>query len=417
MTEGKSVRRRVAVTGVGLVTPLGVGVEANWSALCAGRSGVGLISRFDPSAFSTKIAGEVRDFPAEDYIDRKELRKMDLFIQFALAATVMAMDSSGFQIEPEVAERTGVIVGVGLGGIQTIEESHRQYLLEGKKISPFFIPRLIANLAPGQIAIRYGARGINYTPTSACSSGGHAVGEATRLIRDGYQDAVICGGAEAAISELGVGGFVSMRALSTRNDEPTRASRPFDKDRDGFVMGEGAGILVLEEWEAAQARGAGILAEVIGYGTNGDAFHITQPAPEGVGAARCMELCLEDAGIAAEEVGYINAHGTSTQFNDSNETRAIRMVFGSHADRLAVSSTKSMTGHLLGGAGGIEAGFTVLALDRGVLPPTINQDTRDPQCDLDTVPNIARKAQVDVALSNSYGFGGTNVSLAFRRVS
>ena len=417
MAEGKSVRRRVAVTGVGLVTPLGVGVEANWSALCTGRSGVGLISRFDPSAFATKIAGEVRDFSAEDYIDRKELRKMDLFIQFALAATVMAMDSSGFQIVPEVAERTGVLVGVGLGGIQTIEESHRQYLLEGKKISPFFIPKLIANLAPGQIAIRYGARGINYTPTSACSSGGHAVGEAMRLIRDGYQDAMICGGAEAAISALGIGGFVSMRALSTRNDEPTRASRPFDKDRDGFVMGEGAGILVLEEWEAAQARGAKIRAEVIGYGTNGDAFHITQPAPEGAGAARCMKLCLEDAGIVAEEVGYINAHGTSTQFNDSNETRAIRTVFGSYADRLAVSSTKSMTGHLLGGAGGIEAGFTVLALDRGVLPPTINQDTPDPQCDLDTVPNIARKAQVDVALSNSYGFGGTNVSLAFRRVS
>ena len=330
MAEGKSVRRRVAVTGVGLVTPLGVGVEANWSALCTGRSGVGLISRFDPSAFSTKIAGEVRDFSPEDYIDRKELRKMDLFIQFALAATVMAMDSSGFQIEPEVAERTGVIVGVGLGGIQTIEESHRQYLLEGKKISPFFIPKLIANLAPGQIAIRYGARGINYTPTSACSSGGHAVGEAMRLIRDGYQDAMICGGAEAAISALGVGGFVSMRALSSRNDEPTRASRPFDKDRDGFVMGEGAGILVLEEWEAAQARGAGIRAEVIGYGTNGDAFHITQPAPEGVGAARCMKLCLEDAEIAAEEVGYINAHGTSTPVQrferDSRHSHGVRFV-------------------------------------------------------------------------------------------
>ncbi|MGH7860502.1 MAG: beta-ketoacyl-ACP synthase II [Candidatus Binatia bacterium] len=416
MDNGQRVRRRVAVTGVGLVTPLGTGVDANWAALLRGQSGIGRITRFDASQFPTRIAGEVRDFRAEDFIEKKEIKKMDAFIQYAVGAADMAVASSHFRIGDYAPHRVGVVVGVGLGGIVTIEESHRAYLEGGwKKLSPFFIPKLIANLAPGQIAIRHGARGVNYTPTSACSSGAHAVGEAMHLIRDGYQDAVICGGAEAPISELALGGFVAMRALSTRNDEPTRASRPFDKGRDGFVMGEGSGVLLLEEWEAARRRGAEILAEVIGYGTNGDAYHITQPAPEGASAAECMRLCLEDGGIDPGEVQYINAHGTSTEYNDANETRAIKRVFGEHAARVPVTSTKSMTGHLLGGAGGVEAAYTTLVLSRGAIPPTINYEEQDPECDLDYVPNVARPARVEVALSNSYGFGGTNVCLAFRR--
>jgi 3-oxoacyl-[acyl-carrier-protein] synthase II len=416
MDNGNMQRRRVAVTGLGLVTPLGTGVEKNWEALSQGRSGIGTISRFDAKDFPTRIAGEVRDFRAEDFIEKKEIKKMDLFIHYSMAAADMALADSGLKIEEGNAERVGVVIGVGLGGLPTIEEYHTLYLESGlKRISPFMIPKLIANLAPGQIAIKHGAKGINYTPTSACSSGGHAVGEAMRMIRHGYQDAVICGGAEAAISPMGVGGFIAMRALSTRNDEPERASRPFDKNRDGFVVGEGAGVLILEEMESARRRGAKILAEVIGYGTNGDAFHITQPSPEGIGASSCMRLCLEDAGIGPDAVGYINAHGTSTEFNDANETKAIKRVFGEYAARLAVSSTKSMTGHLLGGAGGVEAAFTVLALARGLIPPTINYEERDPDCDLDYVPNIARKAAIEIALSNSYGFGGTNVSLAFRK--
>ena len=416
MQNGNSQRRRVAVTGLGLVTPLGTGVEKNWEALSQGRSGVATITRFDAKDFPTRIAGEVRDFRPEDFIEKKEIKKMDLFIQYAMAAAAMAMSSSGLKIDEENAERVGVVVGVGLGGLPTIEEYHGIYLESGlKRISPFMIPKLIANLAPGQIAIEYGAKGINYTPTSACSSGAHAVGEAMRMIRHGYQDAVICGGAEACLSPTGVGGFVAMRALSTRNDEPERASRPFDKDRDGFVMAEGAGVLVLEELESARRRGATILAELIGYGTNGDAYHITQPSPEGVGAAACMRLCLEDAGIGVDAVQYINAHGTSTEFNDANETKAIKRVFGEYAARLAVSSTKSMTGHLLGGAGGVEAVYTVLAVQRSMIPPTINYEERDPECDLDYVPNVARHAPVEIALSNSYGFGGTNVSLAFRK--
>jgi 3-oxoacyl-[acyl-carrier-protein] synthase II len=416
MGIGNMQRRRVAVTGLGLVTPLGTGVEKNWEALSHGRSGISTITRFDAKDFPTRIAGEVRDFRAEDFIEKKEIKKMDLFIHYSVAAADMALADSGLKIEESNAERVGVVVGVGLGGLPTIEEYHNLYLESGlRRISPFMIPKLIANLAPGQIAIKHGAKGINYTPTSACSSGAHAVGEAMRMIRHGYQDAVICGGAEAAISPMGVAGFIAMRALSTRNDEPERASRPFDKSRDGFVIGEGAGVLILEEMESALQRGAKILAEVIGYGTNGDAFHITQPSPEGVGAAACMRLCLEDAGIGPDAVGYINAHGTSTEFNDANETKAIKRVFGEYAARLPVSSTKSMTGHLLGGAGGVEAAFTVLALCRGLIPPTINYEERDPDCDLDYVPNVARKAPIEIALSNSYGFGGTNVSLAFRK--
>jgi 3-oxoacyl-[acyl-carrier-protein] synthase II len=416
MDNGNMQPRRVAVTGLGLVTPLGTGVEKNWEALSRGRSGISTITRFDAKEFPTRIAGEVRDFRAEDFIEKKEIKKMDLFIHYSVAAADMALADSGLKIDEYNAERVGVVVGVGLGGLPTIEEYHSLYLESGlKRISPFMIPKLIANLAPGQIAIKHGAKGINYTPTSACSSGGHAVGEAMRMIRHGYQDVVICGGAEAAISPMGVGGFVAMRALSTRNGEPERASRPFDKNRDGFVIGEGAGVLILEEMELARRRGARILAEVIGYGTNGDAFHITQPSPEGAGAAACMRLCLADAGIGPDAVGYINAHGTSTEYNDANETKAIKHVFGEYAARLPVSSTKSMTGHLLGGAGGVEAAFTVLALSRGLIPPTINYEERDPECDLDYVPNVARKAAIEIALSNSYGFGGTNVSLAFRK--
>jgi 3-oxoacyl-[acyl-carrier-protein] synthase II len=416
MEDGHKERRRVAVTGIGLVTPLGTGVEKNWEALAQGRSGVDSISRFDASEFPTRIAGEVRDFKAEDFIERKEIKKMDLFIQYSMAAADMAIESAGFKIDSGNADRVGVVIGVGLGGLPTIEEYHNLYLESGlRRISPFMIPKLISNLAPGQIAIKHGAKGVNYTPTSACSSGGHAVGESMRMIRHGYQDAVICGGAEACLSPTGVAGFVAMRALSTRNDDPPRASRPFEKNRDGFVMSEGAGVLVLEEMETARRRGATILAEVIGYGTNADAFHITQPSPEGVGASACMNLCLEDAGIGPDAVHYINAHGTSTEFNDANETKAIKRVFGEYAARIAVTSTKSMTGHLLGAAGGVEAAFTVLALARGLIPPTINYEERDPDCDLDYVPNVARKASIEIALSNSYGFGGTNVSLAFRR--
>ena len=416
MNDGNQQRRRVAVTGLGLVTPLGTGVEKNWEALVQGRSGVGPISRFDASAFPTRIAGEVRDFRAEDFIEKKEIKKMDLFIQYTMAAADMALASSRLKIDDSNADRVGVVVGVGLGGLPTIEEYHGLFLESGlKRISPFMIPKLIANLAPGQVAIKHGAKGINYTPTSACSSGGHAVGEAMRMIRHGYQDAVICGGAEAAISPTGVGGFVAMRALSTRNHAPERASRPFEKNRDGFVISEGAGVLVLEELEMARRRGAPILAEVVGYGTNGDAYHITQPSPGGVGAAACMALCLADAGISPDEVHYINAHGTSTEYNDANETKAIKRVFGEYAARLPVSSTKSMTGHLLGGAGGVEAAYTVLALQHGIIPPTINYEEPDPDCDLDYVPNVARRAPIELALSNSYGFGGTNVSLAFRR--
>jgi 3-oxoacyl-[acyl-carrier-protein] synthase II len=416
MENGSQHRRRVAVTGVGLVTPLGTGVEKNWDALRQGRSGIALITRFDTKDFPTRIAGEVRDFHPEDFIEKREIKKMDLFIQYAMAAAEMAIAGSGFKIDDKNAGRVGVVVGVGMGGLPTIEEYHTIYQQSGlRRISPFMIPKLIANMAPGQIALKYGAKGTNYTPTSACSSGAHAVGEAMRMIRHGYQDAVICGGAEACLSPTGVGGFIAMRALSTRNDEPERASRPFDKNRDGFVIAEGAGVLVLEELESAIRRGARVLAEVIGYGTNGDAYHITQPSPEGVGAAECMRLCLEDAGIGPDAVHYINAHGTSTEFNDANETKAIKHVFGEYAARLAVSSTKSMTGHLLGGAGGVEAAFTVMALDRGVIPPTINYEEPDPECDLDYVPNVPREVPIEVALSNSYGFGGTNVSLAFRK--
>jgi 3-oxoacyl-[acyl-carrier-protein] synthase II len=409
--------RRVVVTGLGLVTPLGTGVQKNWEALIAGRSGIRSIDRFpNVEAFASRIAGQVPDFRAEDFIEAREIKKMDLFIQYSVAAAAMAMEDSGLKIDPQEAEDVGVIVGVGLCGIDTIEATERAYLDGGpRKISPFFIPKVISNLAPGQIAIRYGAKGVNWTPTSACASGTHAVGEAFHLIRRGLQDAVIAGGAESAITPLGVGGFSAMKALSTRNDEPERASRPFDKERDGFIIAEGSGILILEEREHAIKRGAKIYAEIIGYGANGDAHHMTAPAPEGEGAARCMRLALKDAGIAPSDVDYINAHGTSTEYNDANETQAIKRLFGEHAFKVAVSSTKSMTGHLLGAAGAIEGVFSVLALHHGMIPPTINYENPDPQCDLDYTPNHARKADIRVVLSNSFGFGGTNACMIFRK--
>ena len=409
--------RRVVVTGLGLVTPLGTGVDKNWDALVAGRSGIRRISRFpNVEAFGSQIAGEVPDFRVEDFIEPKEIKKMDLFIHYAIAAAEMAMQDSQLKIDPELAEQVGVIIGVGMCGLDTLETT-KEALLNGgpRKISPFFIPKVISNLAPGHIAIRYGAKGINWTPTSACSSGSHAIGEAYHLIRRGMQDAMISGGAEAAITPLGVGGFSAMKALSTRNDEPQRASRPFDKERDGFVIAEGSGVLILEERERAIKRGANIYAEVIGYAANGDAYHMTAPAPGGEGAARCMRLALKDAGIAPTEVDYINAHGTSTEYNDANETQAIRSVFGEYAAKLAVSSTKSMTGHMLGAAGAVEGIFSALALHHRVIPPTINYENPDPDCDLDYVPNEARSADLNVVLSNSFGFGGTNACVIFRR--
>ncbi|MCE3240322.1 MAG: fabF-2 [Deltaproteobacteria bacterium] len=410
-------QRRVVVTGMGLVTPLGTGVEKNWDALIAGRSGIRRISRFSNlEAYPSQIAGEVPDFSPADFIEPKEIKKMDLFIQYAVAAAAMAMTDSGLKIDTELAEQVGVIIGVGLCGIDTIETTKEAILQGGpRKISPFFIPKVISNLAPGQIAIRHGAKGINLTPTSACASGTHAIGEAYHLIRRGLQDAVITGGAESAITPLAVGGFAAMKALSTRNDEPERASRPFDRDRDGFVIAEGSGVLILEERERALQRGAKIYAEVVGYAANGDAYHMTAPAPEGEGAARCMRLALKDAGLTPTDVDYINAHGTSTEYNDANETMAIKKVFGEQAAQLAVSSTKSMTGHLLGAAGAVEGVFSALSLHHGLIPPTINYDNPDPQCDLDYVPNEARKTDLKVVLSNSFGFGGTNACVILRR--
>jgi 3-oxoacyl-[acyl-carrier-protein] synthase II len=392
-------------------------VEKNWDALMAGRCGIDLITRFDASEFPTQIAGEVKDFNAEDYMPKKEIKKMDLFIQFALAAAEEAMQDSGLQVTEENAERVGVLVGAGLGGLPAIEKYHSAMLKGGyKKISPFFIPMLITNLAPGQISMKYGAKGPNVSSVSACATGTHSIGDAYHIIARGDADAMIAGGAESTITPLAIGGFNVMRALSTRNDDPQTASRPFEKNRDGFVMAEGAGILVLEEYEAAKARGAKIYGEVCGYGLTADAHHLTAPAPGGEGAARCMKMAMKNAGVSAEEVDYINAHGTSTHFNDLYETMAIKTVLGNHAKKVMVSSTKGMTGHALGAAGGIEAAFALLTMQRGSVPPTINYQEPDPECDLDYVPNEARQAEVKVTLSNSFGFGGTNASLLFRKV-
>jgi len=409
-------KRRVVVTGVGLVTALGTGTEETWKGLCDGRSGVGPISRFDTTEFSTRIAAEVKDFDPLRWFDKKDLKKMDFFIYYAVAAADFAMKQSGLTIDQELSERVGVFIGSGIGGFTVIEREHKA-LLEGgpRKISPFFIPSSIINLAAGQVSIRFGARGPNSAPCTACSSGAHAVGDAFRVISRGDADAMICGGSEAAITPMGVGGFAAMRALSTRNDEPLRASRPFDATRDGFVVGEGAGVLVLEELEYARRRGAKIVAELVGYGMSGDAFHITLPPDDGRGAHRVMLNAITDAGIKPEEIGYINAHGTSTPPNDRIESYAIKQLFGEHAKNLAVSSTKSMIGHLLGAAGAVEAGIASLVVQRGVLPPTINYENPDPDCDLDYVPNQMRKKDVQYALSNSFGFGGTNAALLFKR--
>jgi 3-oxoacyl-[acyl-carrier-protein] synthase II len=404
-----------------LITALGTGTEKNWQAMLAGKSGIGPITRFDVAKLDTRFAGEVKDFEPEQFMDKREVRRMDQFAQYAVAAAEMAMRESGLPIGPDKPhgyqqERVGVIVGSGIGGIASLEEQHKKGLEKGfDRLSPFFIIQMIINMAPGLISIRYGAKGPNWSPVSACATSAHAIGEAWKSIRLGECDAVIAGGAEAAITPLGMGGFSVMKALSTRNDNPAGASRPFDKDRDGFVMGEGAGIIILEELESAKRRGANILAELVGYGANSDANHVTAPAPEGEGAARCMRLALASSGINPEEVGYINAHGTSTPYNDANESKAIKAVFGAHARKLAVSSTKSMTGHMLGAAGGAEAVLSVLALLRGVLPPTINYTTPDPDCDLDYVPNQPREIRVEAAMSNSFGFGGTNAVLLFRR--
>jgi len=408
--------RRVVVTGMGMVTPLGVGTASTWEAILAGKSGVGPITKFDASQFSTTIAAEVKGFVPEEFVDRKELKRMDPFIHLAMASAHLAMEDAGLVINGELGPRVGVFMGSGLGGLSTLERYHQSYLEDGvRKISPFFIPMLISNLAPGHIAIRYGAKGPNITTTTACAASSHAIGEALLAIRRGICDAVIAGGSEATITPMGLGGFCAMKALSSRNDDPEAASRPFDLDRDGFVMGEGSAILILEELEFARRRGAKIYGEVLGYGASGDAYHVTAPAPGGEGAVRCMRAALEDGGIRAEEVDYINAHGTSTPYNDQFETMAIKTVFGDHARKLQVSSTKSMTGHLLGAAGAVEGAFSVLALRDGAIPPTINYTTPDPECDLDYVPNRARRQEIRYALSNSFGFGGTNSSLLFGR--
>jgi 3-oxoacyl-[acyl-carrier-protein] synthase II len=404
------------VTGVGLVCGLGIGTDEVWKNLLAGKSGVRSITHFDSTGFDCTIAGEVRDFEPLHWVEKKELKKMGRFIQVALAATDYAVRMADLKVTPDTAESTGVYVASGIGGFDVIEREHSKLLQGGPgRISPFFIPAAIINLASGHISIRYGAKGPNSATATACSASAHAVGDSFRLIQHGDAEVMICGGAEAAITPMGVGGFAAMKALSTRNSEPERASRPFDAERDGFVIGEGAGILVLESLEFAQRRGANILAEISGYGMSGDAHHITAPAADGDGAYRVMRAAIRNAQIEPEQIGYVNAHGTSTPLGDAIETRAMKRVFGEHTGKIAVSSTKSMTGHLLGGAGGLEAGISVLALRDQALPPTINQENPDPECDLDYVPNCARKADVEYALSNSFGFGGTNAALLFKR--
>jgi 3-oxoacyl-[acyl-carrier-protein] synthase II len=406
------------VTGVGLVIPTGIGTETVWKNICEGRSGIGPLTRFDPNGFETKIAGEVKGFNPEAYIEKKEIKKMDLFVQYALAATREALEDSQLKITPENCDRTGVIVGTGLGGLPTLEKYHQILLEKGpSRISPFFIPMLIANLASGQIAIHFGAKGPNTCVVTACATGAHCIGDAFRAIVYGDAEAIIAGGTEANISPLSIAGFNAMKALSTRNEEPEKACRPFEKNRDGFVVAEGAGILILEELEFALKRGAKIYGELIGYGYTGDAYHITAPSPEGEGAARCMRMAIKDAGLRPEDIEYINAHGTSTPLNDLTETRAIKTVFGEHAKKLAISATKSMTGHLLGAAGSTEAIFSLLAIRDSIIPPTINYDLPAPECDLDYVPNVARRQPVTVAMSNAFGFGGTNATLIFRKFS
>ena len=410
------MKKRVVVTGLGMVTPLGTGTEKSWNALLEGRSGIRKITQFDASDFASRIAGEVPDFEIDRFIEIKEQKKMDRFIHLGLAASVFAMEDSGLKVTKDNAGRVGVLIGSGIGGLTTIQKYHKILLEKGpRRITPFFIPMLIINLIAGQVSIRFGAKGPNSSVATACASGSHSIGDAFRIIQRGEADAMIAGGAEAVINALAIGGFTAMRALSTRNDEPEKASRPFDKDRDGFVMGEGSGILILEEMEFALKRGAKIYAEMIGYGMTGDAYHITTPSPDGDGAARCMKAAINDSRISPDELSYINAHGTSTKYNDELETGAIKRVFGEHAYKLAVSSTKSMTGHLLGASGGIEAVISVLSIFNNIVPPTINLTNPDPECDLDYVPHKAREMEVNAAMSNSFGFGGTNVCIIFRK--
>jgi len=404
------------VTGIGLVSSLGIGTTSTWHALLAGQSGVGPITKFDASAFSTRFAAEVKGFDPLAFVDKKDVKKMDVFIQYAIAAAQFAMDDARLPITPALAPRVGVYIASGIGGFTTIEREHRAFLEGGpRKISPFFIPSAIINLASGQVSIRFGARGPNLASCTACTASAHAIGDAYELIKRGAADAMIAGGSEAAVCAMGVGGFAAMRALSTRNHEPVRASRPFDKDRDGFVLGEGAGVVILECLELAVSRGATIYAEMSGYGMSGDAYHMTGQPEDGDGAYRVMQAALDSAGVGADVVDYINAHGTSTPINDHTETMAVKRVFGDQANRLAISSTKSMTGHLLGAAGGLEAGITALAIHHQLLPPTINLDQPDERCDLDYVPHTPRPAVVRYALSNSFGFGGTNGSLLFKK--
>lgn len=410
--------RRVVITGMGLVTPLGIGVQTTWAALLQGTSGVGPITSFDASAYPCHIAAEVKDFDPLLYVDKKDVKRIDRFAHFAIASATMAFEDAALTLGEEQSARAGCLLGVGFGGLATLERNHEALLRAGpQRVSPFFVPMLIANMASGHICMRFGLRGPNSCVTTACAAGTHAIGEAYKIIQRGDADVMISGGCEAAITPMGVSGFCAMRALSTQNDRPQQASRPFDKQRDGFVLGEGAGILVLEELQQAQHRGATIYAEVIGYGMSADAYHMTQPDPEARGVALCIERALHDAGVTPQEIGYINAHGTSTPYNDKYETLAIKKVFGDHAYRVAISSTKSMTGHLLGGAGGIEGVFTALALQQGIAPPTINLDTPDKDCDLDYVPHTARTLPLHIAMSTSLGFGGTNACVVFQRYS
>jgi len=410
------VNRRVVVTGIGLVSALGIGTRETWAGILAGQSGVTRITRFDVSGYATQIAAEVKGFEPLAFIEKKDIKKMDLFIQYAIAAAQFAMDDSALEITPDNAPNVGVYIGSGIGGFITIEREHEALLNGGpRKVSPFFIPSAIINLASGQVSIRFGAKGPNSATCTACSASAHAIGDAYEIIKRCDADAIIAGGSEAAICPMSVAGFGQLRALSTRNDEPARASRPFDKDRDGFIIGEGAGVLILEELEHARRRGAKIYAEIVGYGMSSDAYHMTAPSEDGDGARRVMAMAIRKAGIAPSDVDYINAHGTSTPYNDRLETLAIHNCFGEHAPRLAISSTKSMTGHLLGGAGGLEAGITALAVHEQIVPPTINLDEPDAECDLDYVPHQSRKMDIDYALSNSFGFGGTNAALLFKR--
>jgi len=409
------VKKRVVITGLGAISPLGLSVEETWKKIIAGESGISRITKFDASSLPSQIAGEVKGFKPEEFMSAKLVSRVDTFIQYAIAATEMALSDAGLP-KSDLGDEVGVIIGVGMGGVGQVEYYTRIFDEKGyKRITPFFIPMIIPNMAAGQIAILYGAKGPNMAVCTACAAGNHAIGEAFRAIQEGKATAMICGGTEALITPLTVAGFSVMKALSTRNDAPEKASRPFDAKRDGFVIAEGCGILILEELEHAQRRGARIYAELLGYGANADAYHMTAPSPEGEGAAKCMELALKDAGLKPEEVDYINAHGTSTPLNDAAETKAIKRTFGEHAYKLMVSSTKSMTGHLLGGAGGLEAVLTVKALETGIVPPTINYEEPDPECDLDYVPNQARKADIKIALSNAFGFGGTNACLVFKK--